>query len=64
MRSAVFDFAELYTLESLGASTRIHQRTQVQPHGLLRLLEPVMAMGIRRLLTSDFGRLKARLETP
>jgi hypothetical protein len=63
MRSGTFDFAELYTLESLGVSTRVRQRTHVQPHGLFKLLEPLMAVAIRRLLTADFGRLKRRLES-
>jgi hypothetical protein len=63
MHSAAFDFTELYTLAALGSSTRIDQRTQVQPQGLFRLLEPLMAMAIRRLLASDLGRLNGRLET-
>jgi len=62
MHSAAFDFTELYTLEALGSSTRIDQRTQVQPQGLFRLLEPLMAMAIQRLLASDLGRLNWRLE--
>jgi hypothetical protein len=63
VHSAAFDFTELYTLEALGSSTRINQHAEVQLHGLFRLLEPLLAMAIRRLLASDLGRLKGRLET-
>ena len=60
----LFGFTEQYTLRSLGDATAIDQRTEVQPHGLLRLVAPLMALAIRRLLASDLERLKALLEAP
>jgi hypothetical protein len=49
-------------LQQLGATPRSHQHTQVQPQGLFRLIEPLMAIGIRRLLASDPVRLKSLLD--
>jgi hypothetical protein len=46
----------------IGATTALRQQTQVQPQGLFRLIEPLMAIGIRRLLASDLARLKNLLE--
>jgi hypothetical protein len=60
--NAIFGFTEQYVLEPLGTGTALGQQTQVQPQGLLRLIEPLMAFGIRRLLASDLARLKSRLE--
>lgn len=58
LENPIFDFTERYVLEPFGATTALRQRTQVQPQGLFRLVEPLMAIGIRRLLASDLVRLK------
>ena len=58
----VFGFTERYRLESLGSATALRQQTEVRPRGLFRLVEPLMAIGIRRLLASDLARLKSLLE--
>ena len=59
----IFSFTKRYLLEPLGGATiALRQQTQVHPQGLFRLVEPLMAIGIRRLLASDFARLKSLLE--
>jgi hypothetical protein len=63
LENPIFGFTERYVLEPVGATTALRQQTQVQPKGLFRLIEPLMAIGIRGLLASDLARLKSLLET-
>jgi hypothetical protein len=51
-----------YLFEPVGEGTRLTSRVQFQSSGLGRLLEPVMAAGLRREMKSAFPALKALLE--
>ena len=60
LENPIFEFTERYVLEPFGAATALRQQTQVQPQGLCRLVEPLVTIGIRRLLASALARLKSR----
>jgi hypothetical protein len=62
LENPIFDFTERCVLEPFGAMTALRQQTQVQPQCLFRLVDPLMASGIRRLPASDLARLKSLLE--
>jgi Polyketide cyclase / dehydrase and lipid transport len=64
MTSPVFGFSERYRFESAGDGTRVSMSATVEPHGLFRLLTPVMAAGVRRQVKADHRRLKTVLEHP
>jgi hypothetical protein len=64
MTSAAFGFCERYRFESAGDGTCVSMSATVEPHGLFRLLKPVMAAGVRRQVKADHRRLKAVLERP
>ena len=62
MTSPVFGFCERYRFESAGEGTCVSMSATVEPHGLFRLLAPVMAVGVRRQVKADHRRLKTVLE--
>jgi Polyketide cyclase / dehydrase and lipid transport len=64
MSSPAFGFSERYRFEPAGAGTRVSMSATVEPHGLFRLLGPVMAAGVRRQVKADHRRLKTVLERP
>jgi len=64
MTSPVFGFSERYRFEPAGGGTRVSMSATVEPHGLFRLLTPVMAAGVRRQVRADHRRLKTVLERP
>jgi uncharacterized membrane protein len=62
MTSPVFGFTERYRFEPDHDATRVQMTASAEPHGIFRLLAPVMAAGIRRQVRADHRRLKALLE--
>jgi len=62
MTSPVFGFSERYRFEPDHDATRVQMTASVEPHGIFRLLAPVMAAGVRRQVRTDHRRLKALLE--
>ncbi len=50
--------------EPAGDRTRVSMSATAEPHGLFRLLAPVMAAGVRRQVKADHRRLKTVLEHP
>ena len=62
MTSPVFGFTERYRFEPDHDATRVQMTASAEPHGIFRLLAPVMAAGIRRQVKADHRRLKALLE--
>ncbi len=62
MSSPLFGFCEWYRFESAGDGTCVSMTATVEPHGLFRLLRPVMAAGVRRQVKADHRRLKTVLE--
>ena len=64
MTSPIFGFSERYRFESDEDATRVSMNAAVEPHGVFRLLAPIMAAGIRRQVKADHRRLKTVLEHP
>jgi Polyketide cyclase / dehydrase and lipid transport len=64
MTSPMFGFSERYGVESAGDGTRVSMSATVEPHGLFRLLGPVLAAGARRQVKADHRHLKTVLERP
>lgn len=64
MNSPMFSFSERYRFEPEGSDTRVSMSAGAQPHGVFRLLAPVMALGVRRQVKADHRRLKTLLEHP
>ena len=62
MTSPVFGFSERYRFEADHEATCVQMTASAEPHGIFRLLAPVMAAGIRRQVRADHRRLKALLE--
>jgi uncharacterized membrane protein len=62
MTSPVFGFSERYRFEADHEATCVQMTATAEPHGIFRLLAPVMAAGIRRQVKADHRRLKALLE--
>ena len=62
MTSPVFGFSERYRFEADHQATCVQMTASAEPHGIFRLLAPVMAAGIRRQVKADHRRLKALLE--
>ena len=58
---------ETYHFEAVGpqaAATRVSMATEIVPAGLLGLLGPLMAAGLRRQIAASHAKLKQVLETP
>jgi len=64
MTSPMFGFTEQYRFEPDHGATRVTMTAVVEPHGIFRLLTPVMAAGVRRQVRADHRRLKTVLEHP
>jgi carbon monoxide dehydrogenase subunit G len=64
MTSPLFGFCEQYRFESDEDATRVSMSAAVEPHGLFRLLGPVMTAGVRRQVKADHHGLKTILEHP
>jgi hypothetical protein len=64
MTSPMFGFGEQYRFESDDQATRVSMTATVEPHGVFRLLTPIMTAGIRRQVKADRRRLKSVLEHP
>jgi uncharacterized membrane protein len=64
MTSPMFGFSEQYRFEPDHDRTRVSMSAAVEPHGVFRLLAPVMSAGVRRQVRADHRRLKAVLEHP
>jgi hypothetical protein len=62
MTSPMFGFCERYRFESDHDATRVWMTATAEPHGIFRLLAPVMAAGVRRQVKADHRRLKSLLE--
>lgn len=62
MTSPMFGFTERYRFEADHDATRVQMTASAEPHGIFRLLAPVMAAGVRRQVRADHRRLKALLE--
>ena len=62
MTSPIFGFTERYRFEADHDATRVQMTASAEPHGIFRLLAPVMAAGVRRQVRADHRRLKALLE--
>jgi uncharacterized membrane protein len=56
------DWTGVYELEPAGAETVVKSRGEVQPNGLLRLLEPLMRAELPREEASELERLKELVE--
>ena len=52
-----------YLYETEGAGTRFTRQVEVMPHGMLRLVEPLLARRVRRNNRRDMLNLKRVLET-
>ncbi len=50
------------TLEPQGPGTRLRFDAHGQPKGMVRLVEPLLRLGLRRQFTQDINRLKLTLE--
>jgi len=61
---ALFGFSEQYRFVSEDQATRVSMTATAEPHGVFRLLAPIMTAGIRRQVRADHRRLKALLEHP
>ena len=57
-----FGFSERYRFEADHQATRVQMTASAEPHGIFRLLAPVMAAAVRRQVKADHRRLKALLE--
>jgi uncharacterized membrane protein len=64
MAAPMFGFSEQYRFEPAPGGTRVSMSAAVEPHGIFRFLEPVMAAGVRRQVRADHRRLKTLLEHP
>jgi uncharacterized membrane protein len=62
MNSPMFSFSERYRFDPEGSDTRVSMSAGAQPHGIFRLLAPIMALGVRRQVKADHRRLKTLLE--
>jgi carbon monoxide dehydrogenase subunit G len=57
-----FTFEETYRLEDTPDGTRVHLQARSLPKGRLRLLGPLLGMGIQRQVHADHKRLRTLLE--
>ena len=64
MTSPMFGFSEQYRFEPDQDGTRVRMSANVEPHGVFRLLAPIMTAGVRRQVRADHRRLKTVLEHP
>lgn len=55
-------FHETWVFEARGDETHIHPHIELQPQGLLKLLQPLLGVIFRKWITSDFSKLKRILE--
>lgn len=62
MTSPAFGFTERYRFEADHEATCVQMTATAEPHGIFRLLAPVMAAGVRRQVRADHRRLKVLLE--
>jgi len=64
MRSikAPFPMQITYRFEAVDGGTRMTNRVQGGPGGLMALFGPLMAMGVKRNVSADLRRLKAAVE--
>ncbi|MDQ4130084.1 MAG: SRPBCC family protein [Actinomycetota bacterium] len=62
MRSPLFTFEERYRFDDTPTGTRLRLHAEAVPHGLLRLLGPLVAVAMQRQIRTDHGRLKTALE--
>lgn len=60
--SSEADFTARFGFDSVGAGTRIHYTFDVQPKGLMKLLEPFIGGEIKKEETGELKKLKAMLE--
>ncbi len=61
--SGPFTGVDGFTLESTPDGTKMTHVAELQPHGLLRLLTPIMGSGFKREARSDLQKLKRILES-
>jgi hypothetical protein len=53
-----------FRFEPAPSGTRVSMSAALEPHGVIRLLSPVMIAGVRRRVRADHGCLKTVLEHP